>query len=262
MKSAFFFLSIVLLMSNPSFGQERKQVEKPKISKSIIGQLKSAKGWILNPNKEWLSQSNTIPAYRSSLSKYGKFSLGLDNFKSYELREMTYKGEGYYILIKKYNTEQYKYAYSEVGWYKSWNKYLAYVFKKTDWEKVLAIEDNKINLVEINLEAVIYLSPGNLSQKKAYSQIESQIEWADKSDNIRSLILHIAPYKEKNIVQFQIYANHKYKYGNFFSGILNEHEVDNEKQRGKKQIYLTDELFSHCYFETNYKKFNKFINLE
>ncbi|MCC1485670.1 hypothetical protein [Winogradskyella immobilis] len=262
MRKTFYFLIIILLISNLSFGQERNAKPKPEISNSIIGQLTSAKGWVLNPEEEWQSLTNTIPAYLSSefkqLINYEKYSLGSDNFKSYQLRDLTFKGEEYYILIKKYKDGFYTYSSIEEDW-NNYTSYLAYVFKKSEWEKISTIEDNKINLIEIDLETTV--SVQYKSEKEAFSLIKSKMEFKDDQKDDTKLILHIAPYKEKNIVQFQIYTKYsKYK---IIGGIRTEHKIKGGKYSfSTKQIYLTDELFSHCYFETDFANFNKFIKTE
>ncbi len=258
MRKTFYFLTFLILIVNFSFGQERNVKPKPKISSSIIGQLTTAKGWTLNPEEEWQSLPNTIPEYLSSeyksLLTYEKRSLGLDNFKYYQLRNLTYKGEDFYILIKKYNDGFYTYASIEEDWNR-YTSYKAYVFEKSEWEKLSSIQDSTINLIRINLKAKVNVQ--YKSEKEAYSLITSKMEFDNKS----TLILHIAPYKEKNIVQFQIYTTYS-KY-NIISGIRSEHKIKGGKYSfSTKQIYLTDELFSHCYFETDYMNFTKFINLK
>ncbi len=97
-------------------------------------------------------------------------------------------------------------------------------------------------------------------ENEAYELIPTKIEWDKPEDKKSTLIFHIAPYKEKNIVQFQIYTSYsKYK---IIGGIITEHKAKGgEYSWSTKQVYLTDELFDHCYYETDYANFTNFLPL-
>jgi hypothetical protein len=113
----------------------------------------------------------------------------------------------------------------------------------------------------IELELIDNVNIQWTSEAEALKLIPTKIEW-DKPWNKKSkLILHIAPYKEKNLVQFQIYTT--YSNYNIIGGIIKEYQAKvSEDSWRSKQVYLTDELFKHCYFETDYATFNKFLTVE
>ena len=196
------FLSL-LSLSTTVLGQDRTVKAKPIIGTETISQLKKATGWMLNKDAEWVSLKNTIPTsnlgskYKSLLS-YEDYGLGSDNFNYFKLKEISYKDSTYYVLIKQYRTGWYKYENIRKGW-REYNSHLAYVFDKNELSKLNSINDNQINKVEIQLidtHNVNYTTEG-----EAIELIQTKIKLDKPLDKKSKLILHIAPYKEKNIVQ-------------------------------------------------------------
>ena len=237
------------------FSQDRTVTPKANITTETISELKKAKGWMLNEDKEWVSLKNTIPTsklgskYKSLLS-YEDYGLGSDNFNYFKLKEISYKDSTYYVLIKQYRTGWYKYKNIREGW-REYNSHLAYVFDKNELSKLNSINDNQINKVEIQL--IDTHNVNYTTEDEAIELIQTKIKLDKPLDKKSKLILHIAPYKEKNIVQFQIYNK---GYNNRIGGI-------NSSNSGKvKQYYLKDDLFKHFYYETDYSTFNKFLNIQ
>ena len=253
-------LLILLCVPLIGLGQERTSQEIAKISKENLGELTESTGWMLNADKEWVSLKNTIPvgglgSEDNDLLTYEDWGLGTDNFLFYQLRELEYNNKTYYILIKKYRDGWYEYPTIQEDWYKE-KGILGYIFDKSELEKMKNIKDGESNMIEIQL--IDYVDIEYESEYKSLELMTKKIDWNDKENKYR-LILHIAPYKDKNIVQFQVYATYS-KY-NIICGIIKEHKVRKEDY-SMKDIYLSDELFKHCYFETTYSNFIRFLSID
>lgn len=252
-----FIILTILLTQQLVFGQERNVKPKPIIATEAIGKLTSATGWMLNPDADWVSLKNTIPAFlgaeHNALLEYERTGLGTDNFKYYELKELTYNNTSFYILIKQYRDGYYTYKSIKEGW-NNLISHTAYIFNKNELDKLGNAIDGQSNMIEIELIDRVHIQW--TSEAEALELIPTKIDW-DMSIKTK-LILQIAPYKEKSIVQFQIYEVYG-KY-NSIGGIAKEFKLkgDEYSVRGK-QVYLTNELFKYCYYETDYATFEKFL---
>ena len=254
-------VSLLVFLSLSSMAQDRVQKPKTSIPLENVGQLTEAKGWMLNPEQEWVSLDKTIPSYIKSEHKllltHEQSGLGVDNFISYQLKQVEHEGVQYYILIKKFRDGFYEYPSIRRGWIGT-TSCRAYVFEKQELDKLQGVIDGQINLIEIRLVDIVDLRW--VDQNKTLELISLKIKWGGYNDRT-ALILHIAPYQEKGIVQFQVYE----RYGDFniISGVRVEHKPLKEgSSYDRTKIYLSDELFSHCYYETSYDKFNKFLPIK
>ena len=266
-KSLILTLLISLSFSN-LFSQERVNKPMPVISTTINSQLTKATGWTLNPEGQWVSRANRIPAFIENefkiLIDYEKDGLGIDNFISYQMRDIKIQDSTYGILIKKYKDGYYKYDAINEGW-TAYNSVEYYVFNKRELKNLDSMKIDSINLVKID---IIYSNSITWISNETYitdiqNAIAKQIEEKkETSENENYLIFHIAPYKSKNKVQYQIYSNYS-KY-NIIGGIMREHKVKDENGKNswdQKQIYLTNDLFKYCYFETDLLTFNSFLKI-
>ena len=257
-------LIILLICHFNIFSQERINKPLPTIDSEIKGELTKSIGWMINPEGQWISRPNKIPSFLEneymSLIDYGHWGLGTDNFISYQFREVKINNKSYEILIKKYRDGYYKYPEIQKGW-KNEQSVMFYVFDKNELKKLDAITDNSINLIKIN---ILYSNSIKWVNSETYiydiqMEIAKQIKDKSKAKN-DYLIFHIAQYKTKNIVQFQIYGSFgEYK---FIGGIIKEFKVDVKNDRlfsDKKRVYLSNNLFKYCYYETDFPTFNKFI---
>ncbi len=252
------------------FSQDRVSKPIPIIGTQIKGQLTKSIGWLLNPESQWVSRPNKIPSFienqYKTLIDYEYNGLGFDNFISYQMRDIKIQDSIYSILIKKYKDGYYKYSAIEEGW-SNYNSVMFYVFNKTELRKFDDIVNDSINLIKIK---VLYSNSITMIKNETYisdiqKEIVKQIEEKNSDNDVEEyLVFHIAPYKLKNIVQFQIYSSYS-KY-NIISGIIKEHKVKEEKENEnyswkEKQIYLSNDLFKYCYYEVDYLTFNNFIKI-
>jgi len=256
------------LISMNLFSQDRVSKPIPIIGAQIKGQLTKSTGWLLNPESQWVSRPNKIPSFIENQFKtlidYEYDGLGVDNFISYQMRDIKIQDSTYSILIKKYKDGYYKYSSIKEGW-TNYNSVMFYVFNKTDLRKLDDVVNDSINLIKIN---TLYSNSITWINNETYiSDIQKEI--AKQIDEKKSdkepknyLVFHIAPYKTKNIVQFQIYSS--YIRFNIISGIIKEHKIKDENGKyssDEKKIYLSKNLFKYCYYEVDYLTFNNFIKI-
>ena len=262
-------LVLILLMLNSAslISQDRVSKPIPKIGSKISGQLIKSTGWVLNPESQWVSRPNRIPSFiennYKSLIDFEYDGLGLDNFISYQIRDIKIQDSTYSILIKKYKDGDYKYRSIKKGWI-NYNSLMFYVFNKSELSKLDYLVNDSINLVKLD---VLYWNSLTIINNETYiSDIEKEIvkQIDKKTDDSRSkvyLVFHISPYKKKNIVQFQIYSTYG---GILIGGMIKEHKIKDENGRfawDQKRIYLSNELFKNCYYEVDYLTFNSFIKI-
>jgi hypothetical protein len=257
---------MMCLITMVSFGQDRVNTSVPKIQTQINSQILKSKGWLLNPEGQWISRQNRIPSFIEnqfkSLIDYEKDGLGIDNFISYQFRDVKIGDSLYTILIKRYKDGYYKYSSIKEGW-TNYNSVLFYVFSRSELDKFKNIKNDSINQIKIS---VLYSNSLTWVNDATYiSDIEKElVKQINTNKEVKDdyVVFHIAPYKDKNIVQFQIYTIYsKYK---IIGGIIKEHKVKDETGKyswENKQIYETTELFKYCYYEVDYLTFSNFIKL-
>lgn len=261
-------LSIIVILISifiETNSQERVNKSLPKISVQVNSQLTQSKGWILSPEGQWISRQNRIPSYLDN--KYKTISdlefngLGMDNFISFQIRDILIDGKSYKIIIKRYKDGYYKYLSIKQGWtnYTSVN---FFVIEENEFYKLNTIINDSVNQIKLKV-----LYSGELTwinDQTLLSDIQKEvvklIEDLDKTKKEeKHLVFHLAPYKSKNIVQFQIYSTSGAY--NIIGGVIQEHRIKSKSSSYDERIYLTDELFKHCYYEVDYITFNKFIKL-
>jgi len=239
MKNIKIFILVILSFTYFKFkGQERISRVKPSINSNILGKLNSATGWMLNPVGDWISKKNTIPVYLDPefdvLLNHERNSLGIDNFVYYQLRELIYNDSTYFVLIKKFRSGSYSYPSIEKDWY-TFYAYNAYVFNKNELLKFDSLKDSVPSSISINLIDNIYTEMK--TDAEAISLFESKIKFDNNNED--KLLIEVATYNNKNLVQFQIYT--KYSTYDMF--------LDNRSP------------FKHCYFETTLTSFKNFLLL-
>ena len=135
-------------------------------------------------------------------------------------------------------------------------------------------DSRKINNLTLDSTAFVTINTiyaGNLiwiNNETYISDIEKeiikQIDQPYTMDTTKaSLIFHIKPYIKKNIVQFQIYSGNKNL--DQVGGIIKEHRIKGENAKfswDEKQIYFSEDLFKHCYYEVDLISFINFIRIK
>lgn len=245
------FISTLLIISFFNlYGQERVNMNLPKVNSTIIGQLSSATGWILNPEGQWVSGKNTIPdylpsKYQASINSVYK-SQGTDNFISYQIRSLKIKERGYFILIKKFNDGYYN---RQNEWIHK-NSVYYYVFDSLQFSRINSVKPDTLSLIQIEVAFSGELKwPVN-----DFLEIEQDLaRQMNMSSDFRTaninLWFHFRPYKAKNLIQFQIYSTEGYY--PIINGVISQHRPNNESE----SIYLTPKVFDYCYYETGIENF-------
>lgn len=261
MKSIKFMIATIFMcITLVSFGQtERVSVVLPKIQLVSTKILNKATGWGLHENGQWISSVNKIPSLNNMNSE-------VDNFVSYDFRDISINDTLYTLLLKKYNTGWWTYP----SIYSGWNTTISgeyFVLNKADIDSIKIINDS-INLKIFSAKYHGYIDNAPMHKKwnnatyikDIQEDISAQISKNTQCDH--RLVLHIAPYKSKNIVRFQIYSSYG-KY-NIISTITDEYKP--KDPNGKYswdtiKIYGTNKLFDYCYYEIDYVTFSKFLKL-
>lgn len=289
-------LSFFLILSTYSYAQDRIDKKTPIISRNIISELSKAQGFMLMNNGEWFESDKFITKEDLSLSlrriledeKDSRFCL--DNFSSFQFREISYNGKSYIILIKKAFNGQYKYNAIKKDWI-GFNRYSYVILDKEELKnKLNNISDSSINKIELSVISVPEFIL-DFGEKDVIKEIESKIveednkfkdeiekqEYQNKQiikrfedrglsldkapiqkPSIYKFIFHIYPFKEKNIVQFVLYGfkdnpNTKIKFPFFL-------ETNPVLESNTAPYFGTAQMFEHCYYETDYNTFFKFTN--
>jgi len=236
-----FFFSLVCLC------QTRTNDSLPIISKDNKGVLLQAKGWIKNQYGEWISRNNKIPNdlnYESkSLDNFEYYSLGQDNFISYQIKDIriptnpwVYEDSTYVVLIKKEKWGYYIYPNIQEEWRTS-NTCEYYVFDKNELNKFKNINYDNLYTIDIKLIYSGYIQPVDLT-KLTDLYLSKEINKKIKEKNIGNhyyadyenhLYLNFICIEKSNMVQFY-----------FYTGF--------EKPENK-------------YYETDLVTFNKFIKI-
>jgi len=238
MKKYLVIIFCLIINQNLCFSQERVNKQLPKISPKVNSQLTKATGWAINESGQWVSNSNKISKNKDKTDK-----TSFDNFISFEFRNITIRDTAYILLIKKYKntTNDLELEY--------------FIINPKELEKFADITDNSINLIEINV-----LQHSNIFRYKEtsyLSDIAEEINKDEKNKKNTILFFHIAPYKNKNIVQFLFYyvSDGKKNIIGFAETI--EYKIYEHIYK----YFFTDDLFKKLYYETDYKTFDKFIKL-
>lgn len=272
-----YLLVTLLILNSVIFGQDRINKTLPKVNSSIKGQLLKATGWTLNPEEQWISRQNRIPIFLENeyktLIDYEKDGLGIDNFLSYQLRDIKIGDKTFSMLIKKYKDGEFKYPSIKEGWL-NYTRLVYYVFEMTELEKVKNIKNDSINFITLK---ILYTNAGDFGVSFSADNyltdlskdIVTKMKEEVKPEKERYLALHIKPIKQKNIIQFQIYYFEEkpksiYSSGSYIYGIISEFTIKESSTSLSEgeQVYGTSKLFKHCYFETDYSSFNSFLKID
>jgi hypothetical protein len=249
------FVLLFSIVNQLAYTQERTDDNPVIISKDTLSTFSGCTGWIKNQEGKWISKRNRIPfdlpVKHEQLQDYEKYKKGTDNFFIYELRNVTVNNRTYIILIKLFQDGYYKFDAIEEDWTDKTSAYY-YIFDKKSY--LTTVKDTSINLIKI---PVAYSGKAYYVGSDYITDIQNEIskrlnETDYKGPN--NLILHLFPYKSKNIFQFQIYG--AYKDYNILNGVVTEYKPASLV----KSIYNQDQLFKYCYYESEYKSFVHFLS--
>ena len=252
----FFFI----LGSYNSFAQERNDFPLPKINRLNGSQLISATGWLYNPEGQWISRKNRIPQSIENQNKilldFEKDGLGIDNFISFQLKEIKIYDTAWMVLIKKFKSGYYRYETIKEGWVSCVSFYY-FVFHKDELKKFDDFKDQNLNTIEIQP-----FTQGELecSNESSYlSDIEKAIGKSLKDEDYKrgDLVIKFIPNKFKAIVRFIIFgwdSNH-----NSTTAIVADPAILGNELYISQNIFTSDALFTNLYYECKYFDFLSFI---
>lgn len=241
---------ITLLLGFYGFSQNRTNDELPIISKNI-GQLTIAKGWLKNSSGQWIGRNNKIisdlGADTKVLENYEKYSVGNDNFISFEIKNIKIKDSSYVLLLKKYRDGFYDYETIERGWNPK-NSCKYYIISNNELNKIRNVSSDSVNNLYLTIKYkgdIKYVDLKTFTNNSLSNAIIKEVKENDRNDEYGSEMLALNLYrnKTKNIVQFYFYDTYRYngesvkRYGN--PGPENEDK----------------------YYETDFLSFNNFIKI-
>lgn len=204
-----FTLFALLHISILTFSQNRVNEDLPIISQ-LNGILTNSTGWLKNESGQWISSKNKIPndlgESQKLLGNYEKYSIGEDNFISYEIRDISIEGKTYVLILKKYKDGFYRYESIEEGWV-STSSYKFYVLEKDEISKIKNIKHNDSNYLQLDF---IYYGDIKYINLKTLTNvmISKEINKVRKDyDNFLGykLGLNIKYFDDKKLVQFYFY---------------------------------------------------------
>lgn len=249
-------LTLLIFYSYKPFAQER--VSRKPVELIPASYLTNATGWMLSPSGQWESAKNKIPyrleAEYSSLKNRGTYSLGTDNFKKFNFYTAKTPANEFVVFTKTYTEGRYRYQNIREGWFDgTYTK--AFAIELNEIKKLSDIKDGKVN--RITLTAFDYMEVRMKRPAMALTDIKQNIALSGTKNREALLHFEIAPYKDKQITQFNIFDTTKMRIGDISLdtiGVRNNPYIDD------KSIFGSEELFEHCYYETQHTLFSQFIN--
>lgn len=243
-------LTFVIII-NLCNSQNRTNDKLPIIIKNN-GILINSNGWLKNSSGQWINSRNKIPQdlgeNQKSLGNYEKYSVGIDNFKSLESKDIKIGDSTFVILIKKYKDGFYTYSSIEKEW-NNQNSCKYYVLSKSEFKKIKEIKKDTLNNIYLNIlyhNDLKYINPKTFNDIAIAKDISKKMKEEIRIDEYGSnkLALNISYFKAKNIVQFYFYEVYIYN-------------QDYIKMYGSPKPEDNDK-----YFETDILSFKQFINIE
>lgn len=254
--SILFFTFIVI----KSYSQvDRVNAELPKIQLTSTKVLTKSMGYSYNESGQWVSAENKIPYPNNT-------QVEIDNFVSYDFREIKIKDSLYTLFMKKYNTGWHTYPSIKEGW----NNTISaewFVLEKRKIDEIKVYSDS-INLIKLNSIYHGWIDNAPMHKKwnnSTYiSEIQNEIskqQIQGKGDNT-SLVLHILPYKSKNLVRYNFYSLSPYNSVWMISNNYEPKDPNGKYSFSTLKIFGTNILFNYCYFETDIISFGKLIPIQ
>ena len=257
MRKKILLLFLCLAINTFIFSQERVNKKLPQISSKIYGQLQSAIGWLNNPEGQWISRKNRIPKYLTNdfkiLVDYEKYALAIDNFISYEIRQITISDTTYNILIKQSKGGYYRYPKIQQDWIKTYDAYY-WILDSADLNNLETIKIDSTQTLKIPV-----LLSGIIDNKFSYSSLLTDIKldviknWGNNKALMKyeqNLCINIKVLSKNEACRFFIYE-YSNLHGDYIWGLPG---FDDEKV-----VKNSESNLSKFYFETAFQNFKKFF---
>lgn len=234
-------------------GQLRENNPLPVLAEEPTGILEEAiTGWCYSLDGQWVSEENTIPVRAVSRDKQtyksDENALGLDNLQAIKTYPVQYGKDTLFLIVKFFKEGSFKYPATKSGWKTQLNAYYYLVpisFLK-DLNALYNQEEKKL-MVEMIHGGLV----SNIKERNALEEIEKQLIVKDSYD--RNMVLHIKPFLEQKVVQFQLYSLHE-----IFSDV--EGVLHNFTLNGKS-VYGSPVLLNYIYYETPLDNFKAAFSL-
>jgi hypothetical protein len=244
-----FFILITLLFTTLANAQvlDSISIALPQFS-DTASKLKSAKGWLLQNNGEWVSARNKIPHDNTVIpSKTEEYKFGKENFSSIELKLIKFKKKSYALLVVMSMDGYYEFPSLKSNW--KTRKIASYfVFDKEILRSlipdismigkpfsvnlnvycsgIINLDKDKLGIENIVSEDIIKTNQGI---NKNTSNLIFSIYPIKKDDDEKVLFKFFRTYSKKALYEFYL------------------------------QSGIQKELFGKSYYEADYDDFSDFI---
>jgi hypothetical protein len=228
-------------------------MELPKIQTVPTRILSKANGFCYSESGQWIKALNKISFPAETHEE-------IDNFVSYDLRDIKINDTSYYLFMKKYNTGWFTYPALMQGWNPTVEAEWC-VLKKMEIDSIKILNDT-INFIELNPIYEGFVENAYLHRKWNNATYIAEIQKSiskkiiDKEIINNKLILHIAPYKSKNIVRFNFYKLYK-GYPSMISQEYKPKDPNGKYSFDVLKIFGNPILFNYCYYESDLISFEK-----
>lgn len=250
MKKTVLSLAFTFLLFSTNFSQS---LERPKKQVSLVSEVVShidrATGWTLQNNGAWISAENKIPFKEYSVNKTnkGRYTLGVENFTTIEIRQIIILDVIYSIMIIKYVDGNYEFPILEQNW-TNYEALKYYVFNQNKWNKVLPQSPQFNKPFTVNMSLLCNGTMPQYNEKTYLFEIENQIRKAifQKEECLSNLIFAVYPIEigKNKLVRFKFY------------------ETLNKKELFTKYLlsYNWEKLFQSYYYEIKFDEFRDFTD--
>lgn len=257
MKRAFWIIVVLFVLCGKVNAFERHEAVLPFIGEQL-GKLENATGWMKGPGDRWISRENRIPKYLSAdydiLQDYERHSLGVYNFDLIELREVSIRDKGYYLLLIHKKGGSYRYPTIREDWYYNY-QVRGYVFEKTDLPQ-MDLADREPTTLTPKLVATPSVVYYNDRYGTAYlNDIALKINEELEKERHHDLSLIINVMKLDDALRFIMVEKSVSTHGKYEFETYSDLYATNQDLPISIEEVVTAEVFRNFYFETDYQAF-------
>ncbi len=245
-------LLILLTLSQWLSAQPRQSKPLPKLSEKPLKVLdEGITGWSYSLDGQWVSAEMKIPVRLISTNEDEYDTrinrLGNDNIEELQLYPVIYGNDTLVMLVKLYETGQYRYQHTQKGWDDHLMAYY-FIFNQGELNQLQTIDTNTTN-IELPLRDFGLIS--NTSPGKVAEDIGKRL--IIKPSTGRLLTFTIRKIGESEKIQFQFASLHEIFPG--VEGVLNDFTLKG------KSVYGNRLLLDYLYYEMDQSTFKDFFSL-
>lgn len=250
MRRLFFSLAAACMCCS-AYCQIKERVDRPLPRFGpVLSSLTTAKGWVFNEDKRWVSRPNRIPVTTTSLGgklvDFENNGLGYDNFYSFSFRKLFYGSDTVLLLTKKFKDGDYLYEAINEGWF-TYTNCTYWTFKLHAFDSLNLKKDTTATMY---IPCLSVASTDDLAGRSELTIIQKQYNPEPIKGYSPSFRIDYQVDTKRNIVRFLLYTNY-----------INTEWAYNYFKVVKKEYPVFKYELENCYFETSLSNFKKFMSL-